>query len=78
MGEIRPFWGRLNFVRPSGRMIQAPAEKKIALFFAQKTPEKSTTKKRKTDRTRLRGRTNITAQTYETEEVYEQKKKVNN
>ena len=24
-GEIRPFWGRLIFLRPFGRMVQAPA-----------------------------------------------------
>ena len=64
-GEVRPFWGRLILLRPFGRMVQAPAAKKVSTI---KTPKKSA-KSRKTDRTPLRARTILDTPTYSTEEA---------
>ena len=65
-GKKWPFWGRLNVLRPSGCMVQAPTEK---MFVLAKKLWKSSFKNTENRSDTVSGRKNMTAQTDGTEEV---------
>ena len=69
MSEASPVWGRLIFLRPSGRIVTHRAAKKKHMILAQKNSQDIEKLHRKSDLTRLRAGTNIPDQTDGTEEV---------